>query len=146
MRVYSLSCFHGHAFDGWFASSAEFDRQQAGGEIRCPLCDDRSVTRLPSAPYVKTGARATPPLPAASNESRTPDLATAIAALKAYVRTHTENVGREFPDVARRMHHGEEPPRGIRGRVTAGEAEALQDEGIEAFALPPGVAPDEILH
>ena len=75
-----------------------------------------------------------------------PDLAKALATLKAYVVAHTEDVGRKFPEVARRMHYGEEAQRGIRGRVTTQEAVELVDEGIEAVPLPPGIVLDEKVH
>ena len=148
MKVFRLACAQGHDFEGWFASSEEFDRQQARAQVRCPLCEDSHVSRLPSAPYVNTGARGD------RNRSRRrggrgrplPELASALAALKTYVVAHTENVGRKFPEVARRIHYGEETKRGIRGRVTPEEAAELADEGIEAVALPPGLAPDEGVH
>ncbi|HEX4943723.1 MAG TPA: DUF1178 family protein [Usitatibacteraceae bacterium] len=147
MKVFRLSCAHGHDFEGWFASSEDFDRQQAGGEISCPLCENRSVAKLPSAPYVNTGARGTQTMSVAAPATpATPDLSVALAALRAYVSANTENVGRQFPEVARRMHYGEESQRGIRGRVTTEEAVALREEGIEAIPLPPGLALDEKIH
>lgn len=143
MKVFSLACANGHGFEGWFASSAVFESQQSAGEVHCPMCEDSRVTRLPSAPYVNTGERgsATVPVAAAS-----PDRTSALAALKAYVVAHTDDVGRLFPEVARRMHYGEEEPRGIRGRVTPQEAVELVDEGIEATTLPPGLVPDDPVH
>jgi len=147
MKVFRLSCAYGHDFEGWFASGADFDRQQSHGEIACPLCENRQVSRLPSAPYVNTGTRGTETLPvAAAGQPAAPDLAAALAALKAYVVANTDDVGRQFPEVARRMHYGEETPHGIRGRVTPQEAVDLQEEGIEAVALPPGLATDEKVH
>ncbi len=148
MKVFRLSCAHGHGFEGWFASSQEFDRQQAAGEVHCPVCEESRVTKLPSAPYVNTGARGgQETLPVAASPSPAPtDLATALAAIKAYVVANTEDVGRRFPEVARRIHYGEEDARGIRGRVTPGVAAELADEGIEAVALPPGLAPADGLH
>ncbi|HQZ44984.1 MAG TPA: DUF1178 family protein [Usitatibacteraceae bacterium] len=147
MKVFRLSCSGGHDFDGWFASAGEFDRQQAAGEIRCPLCENRHVTKLPSAPYVNTGARDRASHAVASNTgSRAPELAAAMAALRAHVVANTEDVGRQFPEVARRMHYGEESKRGIRGRVTSEEAGELTEEGIEAVSLPPGLALDGELH
>ena len=147
MKVFRLGCARGHDFEGWFASAEDFDRQQAGGEINCPLCDDRSVSRLPSAPYVNTGARDSGTLPvAAAPEAVETGLGTALRALKAYVVANTEDVGRKFPEVARRMHYGEESPRGIRGNVTAAEAGDLLEEGIEAVPLPPGLALDDKVH
>ena len=147
MKVFRLSCARGHQFEGWFASSEDFDRQQAGDDIGCPLCDSRKVARLPSAPYVNTGARRTETSPVvAKGAAPAPDLAAALSALRAHVVANTENVGRKFPEVARRIHYGEESQRGIRGRVTTEEAVELHEEGIEAMPLPPGLALDEELH
>lgn len=147
MKVFRLRCAQGHDFEGWFASGEEFDRQQAAGEVGCPLCDESAVTRLPSAPYINTGARPAATVPvAAAGGVPAGDLATALATLKSYVVANTENVGREFPEVARRIHYGEESPRGIRGRVTPQEAVELREEGIDAVALPPGLAIDEKAH
>ena len=146
MKVFRLSCLLGHDFEGWFGSLEDFDRQHARGEIRCPLCDSRKVTRLPSAPYVNTGAREDSTLPVAAKAGASPELGKAIAALKAYVMANTEDVGRMFPEVARRMHYGEESRRGIRGRVTTEEAVELREEGIEALALPPGISLDDKVH
>ena len=147
MKVFRLSCSRGHDFEGWFGSSEDFDRQQAGGEISCPLCESNKVKRLPSAPYVNTGARDISTMPVAAKAGvAAPGLGKAIAALKAYVMANTEDVGRTFPEIARRMHYGEESRRGIRGRVTTDEAVELRDEGIEAVALPPGIALDDKVH
>jgi hypothetical protein len=147
MKVFRLSCAQGHDFEGWFASAEEFDRQQAQGEVRCPTCDDRGVTKLPSAPYVNTGgaSRDTVPVAAAGGAPNT-ELAAALATLRAYVLANTEDVGRRFPEVARKIHYGEESQRGIRGRVTPSEAAELGDEGIEAVALPPGLGLDDKVH
>ena len=48
----------------------------------------------------------------------------------------TENVGRAFPEEARKIHYEEAPKRGIRGQATPDEAEALRDEGIDFMSLP----------
>ena len=49
-----------------------------------------------------------------------------------------DNVGDEFAQEARKMHHGETPERTIRGTATRQDAVALLDDGIEivAFDLP----------
>lgn len=146
MKVFRLACARGHDFEGWFASADEIDRQREAGQVRCPLCDDRDVSRLPSAPYVNTGARAEAAMPVAAGGAAGGELAKALATLKAYVLANTEDVGRRFPEVARRMHYGEESQRGIRGRVAPEEAKELRDEGIEAVPLPPGLGLDENVH
>ena len=145
MKVFRLACAQGHDFEGWFASAEAFERQQADGRVRCPACDESRVSRLPSAPYVNTGARGTGTVPVAAPGAE-PELAAALAALKSYVEAHTENVGRRFPEIARRIHYGEEKKRGIRGRVTPEEATELAEEGVDAVALPPGLVPDEGVH
>ncbi len=48
----------------------------------------------------------------------------------------TEDVGERFPEEARRIHYGEVEERGIRGRATREDADALREEGIEVMALP----------
>ena len=83
---------------------------------------------------------------AASPQPANPALAAALAALKAHVLAHTEDVGRRFPEVARRIHYGEEAHRGIRGRVTPEEAKALEEEGVPAVALPPALSLGEDVH
>ena len=50
--------------------------------------------------------------------------------------SQTEDVGERFPEEARRIHYGEVAERGIRGRASAEDAEALREEGIEVVALP----------
>lgn len=145
MKVFRLSCGNGHDFEGWFASSEEVDRQASAGQVRCPSCEDGRIARLPSAPYVNTGARAPATVPVAGGGNSSARTA-ALAALKAYVEAHTEDVGRRFPEIARRIHYGEEAKRGIRGRVTPGEAVELAEEGVEAVALPPGLVLDEKVH
>lgn len=148
MIVYRLHCSNGHAFEGWFASGEAFSSQQSGGLVACPSCDDRAVERLPSAPYVNTGRSGPVPAPA---DSRTPDaaanqVANVISAVKAFILANTEDVGRRFPEVARRIHYGEETHRGIRGRVTAREAQALEDEGVPTVALPSELSPGKDVH
>jgi hypothetical protein len=147
MKVFRLACARGHGFEGWFASAEAYERQREAGDVACPVCEDREVTRLPSAPYVNTGAREPPTVPvAASPPAANPALDAALAALKAHVLANTEDVGRRFPEVARRIHYGEEGARGIRGRATPQEAVELVEEGIEAVPLPPGIDLDGKAH
>jgi hypothetical protein len=54
----------------------------------------------------------------------------------------TVDVGRAFPEEARKIHYKEAPERAIRGTATANEVEALRDEGIEVMSLP--IAPHRL--
>ena len=53
-----------------------------------------------------------------------------------HVMMSTEDVGERFPEEARRIHYGEVEERGIRGRASKEDADALREEGIEVMALP----------
>ncbi len=65
MKVLNLRCANGHGFEGWFGSEDDFLDQNGRGLIECPLCADRVVSRLPSAPRLNlSGAREPVPLPA----------------------------------------------------------------------------------
>ena len=52
------------------------------------------------------------------------------------VMSSTEDVGDRFAEEARRIHYGEVEERGIRGRASSEDAEALREEGIAVVALP----------
>jgi hypothetical protein len=136
MKVIDLRCQSGHRFEGWFASDDDFLDQNGRGLIECPLCADKVVVRLPSAPRLNlSGARE--PQPAAAP---VPDPALALQAkwmeMVRHVVAHTEDVGERFAVEARRIHYGETPERGIRGQATAEQRESLLEEGIEVHPLP----------
>ena len=46
MIRFSLACDGGHAFEGWFRSNDDFDKQKKRGLIDCPDCG--SHRSLPS--------------------------------------------------------------------------------------------------
>ena len=143
MIIFELACGHGHRFEGWFASGEEFARQQERALVTCPVCDDAHIERLPSARVsIAKGAGRDNAPPAEPSEERntTTDAAVglpteALVKLREMVR-NTENVGRRFPEEARKMHYQEVPPRAIRGQASRDEAKALTDEGIEFTSLP----------
>jgi len=142
MIVYALSCNAGHAFEGWYVSPEAFEKLSAAGHLACPSCGTKRVHKVPSAPYVHTqGASAPVPVPAQGN-----DRDKAVGELRAFLLANTEDVGRKFAEIARRIHYGEEAHRGIRGRVTPDEAAELQEEGVNAVSISADVGLDEIPH
>lgn len=141
MKVLSLRCANGHGFDGWFASDDEFMAQNGSGLIECPLCADRIVSRLPSAPRLNlSGARAPDEAALAAPPAGAADAP--AQAQKAWLQAvrhmlaNTDDVGERFPEEARRIHYGEIESRSIRGQASAEERRALLDEGIEILSLP----------
>lgn len=138
MIIFDLSCDSAHRFEGWFASRAEFDRQQAQGLINCPRCSSSQVRLVPSAVHVASGGRdekpRITPTPATALPVQQP-LAILRRLVDALVAT-SEDVGPRFAEEARRIHYEESPARSIRGRATVEEREALLDEGIDVIPLP----------
>jgi hypothetical protein len=142
MIVYDHRCAEGHRFEGWYASPQAHERQAAAGHVACPTCGNTDVRKLPAAPYVHTAAANAP---VASNAPSAPsapagpvallDREKALGLLRTFILANTEDVGRRFPEVARRIHEGEEAARGIRGLATPEEAATLAEEGIEAFVV-----------
>lgn len=136
MKVLDLRCANGHGFEGWFASEDDFLSQNGRGLVECPLCADRVVTRLPSAPRLNlSGARAEPPAPRPA-EPQVADLQAMWLQTVRHLLAHTEDVGERFAEEARRIHYGETPERGIRGQTSDEERAALHDEGIEVLSVP----------
>ncbi len=141
MKVLNLRCANGHGFEGWFGSDDDYMEQNGRGLVECPLCADKVVTRMPSAPRLNlSGARepsaATSPAPAPVAAPQPADLQAAWLNTVRHVMANTEDVGDRFAERARRIHYGEEEARGIRGQATPEEREALREEGIETLSIP----------
>lgn len=144
MIVYDLGCENSHRFEGWFSSSEDFEKQQESRLVSCPLCGSATITRLPHASYVNTGAgsresRETPK--AKDGTAGIPQQYANVGAevLASVIKTiieNTEDVGRAFPEEARKIHYQEAPARQIRGTASAREVEALKEEGVDVVALP----------
>lgn len=139
MKVLNLRCAHDHAFEGWFASEDDFQSQHDRGLIECPMCGDKAVAKLPSAPRLNvSGAREPAPSAAVEPTQASPSMTMQSVWLRAvqHVMATTVDVGDRFAEEARRIHYGEAEERGIRGKASAEDAQALQEEGIEVMALP----------
>ena len=137
MKVLNLRCSNDHRFEGWFASSDDFQSQGERGLVSCPMCNDTGIFRLPSAPRLNMSKQrevvaAEPGVPMQAQMQ-----AHWLRAVR-HMMKNTEDVGDRFPEEARRIHYGESEERGIRGRASPEDADALREEGIEvvAVALP----------
>ncbi len=139
MKVLDLQCTHRHTFEGWFAYENDFQSQLGRGLVACPVCNDTAVVKQLSAPRLNLG---TAQPPATSNAPQGLQQANPEPAVQATwlqmmrrVMAGTEDVGERFAEVARQMHYGETQERGIRGRTSPEEAEALLEEGIPVLPL-----------
>lgn len=144
MKVLDLRCAQDHRFEGWFASEQDAQAQISDERVQCPVCGDKAVTRLPSAPRLNlSGASAKEPMQAPAKAAAVPGRgeASAVSLQSLYLKAvrqvlaQTEDVGDRFAEEARRMHYDETPERGIRGQATPEEVQALGEEGIETFLL-----------
>jgi hypothetical protein len=152
MKVLNLRCADGHGFEGWFASEEDFLQQNGRSSIECPMCANRVISRMPTAPRLNLGAsrgsvESPSPAPAetagpgSGMQAALPaDLQAAWLKTVRHLMDNTEDVGHQFAEKARRIHYGEEPNRGIRGQASLQEREALREEGIETLSIPLPVA------
>jgi hypothetical protein len=138
---YSLRCDNGHDFEGWFGSGVEFDRQLASGYVSCPSCGSHAVTKSLMAPNVTTG-RQKDQTKALVMDSTRREMMERLKEAVGEIRKNAEDVGEKFPEEARKIHYGESEARGIIGKASPDEAEALAEEGIEFAALP--IFPDDV--
>jgi hypothetical protein len=142
MIVFDLLCGNGHRFEGWFGSARDFASQKQRKLLSCPSCGTGEVKRVPSAARVNLGA----PAPAKTEPgAKTPEMSGkdpfAIAQMLYSnmldeLLTKSEDVGKKFPEEARRIHYQETAARAIRGQATNEEHAELLEEGIPVARLP----------
>ncbi len=142
MKVFNLQCSAHHLFEGWFASEEDYTSQVERGLLACPLCADKTVHKLPSAPRLNFGAVEAPQATATKEKQSVVAGDPAQALQAAYLQlarrivSETEDVGERFAEEARKIHYGETEERGIRGQASPAETEALMEEGIAVMPLP----------
>ncbi|HET8869121.1 MAG TPA: DUF1178 family protein [Aquabacterium sp.] len=158
MLVVDLVCANGHTFEGWFQSADDLAGQQSRGLLSCPMCGHAEVQRRPSAtrfnrsgigdqaaPQPERWAQVEEPsrttgLSGDANEVVRELQSAYLHAIRQVIQS-TEDVGDRFPEEARKIHHGQEPARPIRGQATPDEAQALKEEGIDVVSF---VVPDAL--
>lgn len=138
MIVFDLGCANSHRFEGWFASSEDFERQIGRKLVACPLCGNADVARLPHASHIGTGGkeRAARTESAAGKQQYANVGSEVLTRLVEHIIDNTEDVGAAFPEEARKIHYHEAAERRIRGTASREEVDSLQEEGIEVIALP----------
>jgi hypothetical protein len=130
--VFELICADRHRFEGWFASAEDFEGQKARGLLSCPVCSDSKIEKLLTAKIGRPDAEA----PASAQPPAAPVKPRDLHEMIDAILLNTENVGREFPAEARRIHRKEARERSIRGIATGEETRDLLEEGIAVMPLP----------
>jgi len=132
-------CSNDHPFEGWFASAADFERQQQSTLLSCPTCGSNQISKTPHAPYVNTGSAQ--PLSqrepkASGGVEQYANIADHVSQMIDHLIANTQDVGDAFPEEARRIHYKEAPERRIRGNASRDDVAEMREEGIEVIALP----------
>ncbi len=135
MISYNLRCSNGHEFEGWFASSSDFEAQRARNLVECPICSVTSVEKALMAPAIATSGATREATPVLMDPEKREALAQ-LRALVQKVRANAEDVGERFAEEARKIHYGEAEERGIYGRASAGDIRSLAEEGVPIMPLP----------
>jgi hypothetical protein len=138
---YTLRCDQAHEFEGWFRSSADYDKAHKKGATECPMCGSRKVEKALMAPAVSGTDKGAETVRLAAPDPRETAFREMLKALRKHVTENAEYVGNRFADEARKIHYDEAEARGIYGEATRDEAESLAEEGIGFHPLP--VLPDE---
>jgi hypothetical protein len=156
---YALACDKGHTFESWFQNSAAYDKQAKRKLIECPMCGSAKVEKAIMAPRLARRDKSTSiavreEATSAHAEAATPDTSPVamispqehefrkkLKELRDHLTANADNVGKKFPEEARKMHYGETEHRSIYGEASAEDAKELHDEGIAFHPLP--VLPDE---
>lgn len=134
MIRYALTCDHDHDFEGWFASSGDYDDQQRRGLLECPLCASKSVRKQIMAPAVAGTKRTLRELAPAKMQAM---MMEAAGRIRAHVEENFDDVGDAFAVEARAIHDGKAEDRGIYGQATPAEVRELVEDGVPIAPLPP---------
>jgi hypothetical protein len=134
MIRYALTCEHEHEFEGWFASSSDFDDQQGRGLLDCPMCASKTVRKQIMAPAVAGTKRTAREAPAANMQAM---MMEAAGRIRRHVEENFDDVGDSFAAEARAIHEGRAEDRGIYGQATPKEVRELVEDGVPVAPLPP---------
>ena len=157
MIRYALVCDRKHEFEIWFNNSADYDKQSKRKLVACPVCDSTKVDKAIMAPSIasprKRGKSSPAPevaaapapqpetAPVAMLSPQETEFRAKLKELRDHLTKNADNVGKKFPEEARKMHYGDIEHRSIYGEASPEEAKDLHDEGIEFHPLP--TLPDE---
>lgn len=137
MIRYALRCEQEHAFEGWFASSTDYDEQAERGQVECPFCASHAIRKAIMAPAVAGTKTSEPALPAGAQAM----MMEAASQVRAHVEANFDYVGDRFAREARDIHEGRSEERGIYGEAKPHEVKALVEDGIKVAPLPAAATP-----
>ena len=159
MIRYALVCDQRHEFESWFNNSAAYDKQAKRGLVDLPglrLDESRQgdhgagdLRRAQAQAGAEPPRRRPTSRPRRSQATRRSrccrrrkrEFRAKLKELRDHLTKNADNVGKKFPEEARKMHYGEIEHRSIYGEASPDDAKEMLDEGIEFHPLP--ILPDE---
>ena len=135
MIRYALVCEAGHAFEGWFGASADYDDQRAAGQLSCPVCATAVVNKQIMAPAVSGAGKREKSAPEAGQMRGM--MMEAMGQVRAHVEANFDYVGDRFAHEAREIHASKAEARGIYGEASPQEVRELVADGVPVAPLPP---------
>ncbi len=156
MIRYALVCDRKHEFEIWFNNSADYDKQSKRKLVACPCATprrskgdhgagDRDYAQAQVIAGTGSGLgtphRSPRSTPVAMLSPQETEFRTKLKELRDHLTKNADNVGKKFPEEARKMHYGDIEHRSIYGEASPEDAKKMLDEGIEFHPLP--VLPDE---
>ena len=136
MILFDLQCDKNHKFEGWFASSANYEEQLKNKMIVCPYCNSTKIQKSLMAPNINTKSTSKNSKKSNKKKLAQNNLENQIKKFRKYIEKNTDNVGKNFAEEARKIYYGETKSRPIRGESTEKEAQELAEEGIPFSQLP----------
>ncbi len=135
MIRFSLICAKNHEFESWFKDNASFEKLAGCGQLQCPVCGTKKVSKSLMAPNIVSSDRSDRAAEVRAVEVAR-EILTAVGAIKKKIEQEFNNVGDDFAEEARKIHYGEAEERSIYGKASSKDIEELDEEGIEVFPLP----------
>ena len=131
MIIYNLFCKNcDYDFEGWFDSSAEFEKQKKKNYINCPSCNGSSIKKSLMAPNIGKKSNSK------KNENNNKTIINRINKFKKIIENNFDYVGNEFTEEAKKMKYGEISERPIYGEANFEQAKELEEEEIKIVPLP----------
>ena len=132
MIIYDLNCKKGHKFEGWFKDGNAFEDQKSQRLIICPICGSSDVKMVPSVMSIMAKDTKT----TIKENVEELSMPRAIKLFHEYINKNFDDVGKNFAEIALKMHHGEEEKRNIKGTTSEVEEDVLREEGVQFFKIP----------
>tara|TARA_B110001450_G_C17620921_1_gene481179 strand:- start:499 stop:921 length:423 start_codon:yes stop_codon:yes gene_type:complete len=131
---YILKCENSHEFESWFSDSHEFDKLKRKKLLECIYCSSEKIHKSIMSPMIRASRSENK-----NNifiDKKILNEKNKLLSIRKYVEKNFEFVGDKFSKKAREVYYDKKSKKGIYGKTTKVEREALADEGIDLLSIP----------